>query len=277
MLSVHQEKTSNLFKFNWNNKNGLFSEKLVQAIDYVEFKSKNGNAAEACWTIERIVSEGKKFRLFKKLFPVEWRRSKASFVKKGFYEHYSERACEFFALVNEHLFPLFLAWNEDPEAEFDPFMISSLNIDFCCADIDYEYVGIGYVCGLLIFSQYEEIWEFFKQKYNLRQKDLPAINTNFHEKLWHLDKTPEIAPYLNLFGVVDHSTGNPWLDLSNCCQYGETFEWDEKTIEFLAKSYKEALKILEQMEWLDKLIETDPKKHLFNLITLWNDGCLQSD
>jgi hypothetical protein len=271
-----QKNATKLFKPVWNNEKMLFSERLTYATDYIEFKSKNGNAAEACWTIERIISEGKKFRLFKKFFPNEWRRSKASFVKKGFYEHYSQRADEFFALVNEHLFPLFLGWNEDPEAEFDPFMIFSLNIDFCCADIDYEYIGIGYVCGLLIFSQDEEIWEFFKQKYKFCEKDLPAINTNFHEKLWHLDKIPEIAPYLNLFEVVDHSTGNPWLDLSNCCQYGETFDWDEKTIEFLTKSYEEALKILEQMECLDNLIEADPKNYLFNLITLWNDGCLLS-
>jgi len=75
-----------------------------------------------------------------------------------------------------------------------------------------------------------------------------------------------------LFEVVDHSTGNPWLDATNCCQYGDFYTWSAETIAELARTYKEANKLLNRLETLDGLVEANPKKAMRDLITLWNSG-----
>jgi hypothetical protein len=249
-----------------------FGETLVRGIDFIEYRSVPANAERACRTIEKFLGESRKFSLFQKYFPAEWNASRTSFVRKGFFENYSERCEEFFRLVDENLFPILTGWNEDPEAEFDPFGIFSLNIDLCCADIEYEYVRSSYLAGLLIFTQDEEIWKYFENHHSVRRSDLLAISVNCHENLWNIRKTPENTPYLNLFEVIDHSTGNPWLDLRNCCHYEQGFEWNEETVDFLSNSYKQAEEILEQIHFLDGLFEANPGKILSDLIHLWNIG-----
>ena len=132
----------------WNARQLLFSERLHQPIKYLAFKSVNANALAACAGVEKIVSEQKKFQFFRQFFPEEWKNSKASFFKRGYYHNYSERLNEFFHLINEKMFPLLAGW-DDPEMEFDPFYIYSLNIDLCCEDIEYENLRVSYALGLL--------------------------------------------------------------------------------------------------------------------------------
>lgn len=274
MQSLNREDFKYSKILDWNSKNFSFGEQLTRAIDYLEFKALNGNAVKAHEVLQRIVSEGQKLRLYKTYFPDEWARSQASFVRCGTYRYHSERANEFFELVNNNLFPLFQGWNDDPETDFDEFGIFSMNIDFCCSDDEYEYMQTCYVFGLLLFTEYEEIWEFLQTKYKLKEKDFPPINRFAHKNLFDLKKNPRNSLYLNLFEVIDHSTGNPWFDLSNCCQYGETFRWNEKTVDLLSSSYKETDKIFSRMNRLDTLIEANPRKVLLELITLWNEGHL---
>lgn len=263
--------------FYGSDKNLNFGERLTRATDYLEFKTRIGNAAKACETIERIVSESRKFELYKKYFPEKWKNSRASFSRRGFYFNYSERANEFFTLVNEHLFPLFDGWNEDEETDFEEFSIFSLNIDFCCTEIEYEYISLAYSAGLLLFTNNEEIWEFFEQKYNVRRKNLPEINDSAHKNLWRDKRTASSDPLLNLLEIIDHTTGNPWFDTSGCCEYGETYRWDERTINLLSDSFREAKRMLDEMDEMDVLIKNDPEKWLKRLIVFWNEGVLPDE
>lgn len=252
----------------------LLSERLFNAIDYIEFNNHRGNAVKACRTVERLVSEGQKYRLFQKHFPIQWKTSRSSFVKTGIYENYSERANEFFELVDQNLFPLLLGWNEDPQTDFDHFGIYSLNIDFCCAEIEYEYLNLSYVFGLLFLTGDEEIWEYLKEHRKICNNDFPPINKYAHENLWTQEKVSKTELYINLLEVIDHTTGNPWLDVSNCCQYSDTFDWSDKNIKFLSETFKQAEEIFDQMNLLDILIEANPEAILLDLITLWNEGSL---
>lgn len=276
MLAARKSIKPNL-KFDWNNRNKTFGEKLHQAIEYLNFRARNCNVVTACETIEKIVSEQQKYRLYQKFFPEEWKRSRASFFKPGYYENYSQRINEFFDLVDKNLFPLLNGWNDDPEMEFDVFYIFSCNLDLCCEEIEYENLRVSYVAGLLFFVQEEEIWDYFSSHYNVNKNDFPAIKERPHENLWKLEKTAETAPYVNLFELVDHSTSNPWLDTVNCCQYGACYSWSEETLTYLAETFKEANNILEQTTLLDDLIEAQPKEILLNLITLWNEGRLTKE
>jgi len=255
----------------WNNTKKSYVERIYGAIDFLEFKVRNSNALEACRSIEKVIREQRKYQLFQKYFPDEWNRSRTSLFKTGCYENYTERANEFFELVNEYLFPILNGWNEDPETDFDNFNIFSLNVDFCCDEIEYENLRVSYVAASLLFSQSEEIWEFLENNYKINQADFPEINRYSFDKIWNLEKTGRIGLYLNIFEVVDHSTGNPWLDTTNC-QTCESYSWDEKTVEFLTESYQEAQRMLEETVLLDALVEANTSEILSEMISLWNTG-----
>jgi hypothetical protein len=258
-------------KINWDDEVKPFGERLGQSLEYLKFRVRNFNAVAAYEQVRKFVSERQKYLLFQKYFPNEWKNSRTSFFKTGVYENYTERTNEFFELVNQHLFPLLSGWNEDPETDFDNFNIFSLNVDFCCEDIEYENLRVSFVAALLFFSGDEEIWEFLTHNYHISQEDFPEINRYSFDKIWNLEKTGRIGLYLTIFEVIDHSTGNPWLDTTNC-HYNEYFSWNEQTVELLTKSYREAQEILEKIEILDALIEANPKEILGEMISLWNTG-----
>jgi hypothetical protein len=136
------------------------------------------------------------------------------------------------------MFPLFAGW-DDPDMEFEHFYIFSLNIDLCCEDIEYENLRVSFVAGLLFLFRDEEIWEFFENNYQIKRQDFPEIDESPHENLWHLKESGKVEIYRNLFEIVDHSTGNVWLDTVNCRDY-TCFDWTEDTIILLAENYREA-------------------------------------
>lgn len=273
MLVTLAAKPKNGFKIEWNKDKPFFGEKLFQSIEYLGFRKRNLSAIAACETVEKIVAEQRKYQLFQKFFPTQWKNSRASFFRTGYYENYSERINEFFRLVHEKLFPVLSGWNEDPEAELENFFIFSFNIDLCCEEIEYEHLRVSYVFALIFFFRDDEIWEFLAENYKICREDFPEINDRPHENLWDGERKGKTALYVNLFEVIDHSTNNPWLDTMNC-RGGECFVWDEDTILYLAESYKESQQLLEQTVLLDEMIEASPKTVLLDLISLWNDGCL---
>ena len=261
---------------NWNESVKPFGEILHRAVEYLKFRARNFNALAATERLEKLVAEQQKYLLFRQIFPDQWQCSQTSLFKTGIYENYTERTNEFFELVNEHLFPLLSGWNEDPETDFEKFNIFSLNVDFCCDEPEYEYLQVSYLAALLLFSQADELWEYFEENYKLNRDGFPEIHRYSFDKIWNLEKTGRLGLYLNVFEVVDHSTGTPWLDNTNC-QYYENYSWDEKTVQFLSQSYLEAQEMLQKTELLDALIEANPKEILGEMISLWNTGQIPSD
>ena len=250
-----------------------FGERLYKSIAYLDFRARYANAVAACESIERMVACQQKYRLFQDVFPDQWRASRSSLYKTGTYKNYSERANELFELINENCFPLFSGWNDDPEAEFEKFTIFSLNFDLCCDEICYEDLRGSYLAGLLFYFRDEDLWDYFSQQHGVTAADFPRINSQPHASIWNAEKTPETALYLDLFRLVDHSTGNPWLDTTNC-QGSEWFSLNRESIELLTEAYTAANKTFEQLPQLDALLEANPREVLLDLITLWNEGDL---
>ncbi len=277
MVEIAENPAQSNVKINWNNRQESFVERLYRSIDYLSFRARNCNAIEAYRTIEKIVAEQRKHQFFKKFFPEEWKSSRASLFKAGFYENYSERVNELFVLISKNMFPLLSGWNdEEPDAEFENFFIFSLNLDLCCEDIDYEDLRVSFVAALLFILQDEEIWEYFAKNYQFDKREFPEINPRPDEKLWDIERTGKLGLYLNIFELVDHSTGNPWLDTTNC-RGSDCYSWDEDTLLFLTESYKEAQEILEKAALLDEVFEADPKRVLREMISLWNEGRIKQD
>jgi hypothetical protein len=254
-----------------------FGKKLYQSLEYLDFKARAiTNAVEAYKTIEKIVSEQRNFKLFQKLFPNEWEKSKTSLFKKGYYRKYTEKTNELFELINKNMFPLLSGWNDDPETEFESLYIFSLNLDLCCEEIDYESLRVSYVATLLIFSRDEEAWEYFATKYKIEAEEFPEIHGRSNENIWKMEKTGRQGLFLDIFEIVDHSTGNPWLDTVNC-RNDEWFDWNENTVKYLAQSFNKAKDLLDRTRLLDEIFEADPRRTLMEMITFWNDGKVKGE
>lgn len=249
-----------------------FGDRLIRSLEYLRFKARSHNAAFACETVSRVVSEQYKYRLYKDLFPKEWKRSTTSLYRAGHFKAYSERTNEFFQLVNDKCFPLLEYWHDDPDLELDRFAIPPMNFDLCCEEVDFSGLRESYLAGLIFyFAEDDEIWTFFSEKYGIERKTLPAIKASPHARVWQEKQNAETKPYSNLIMLVDHSTGNPWLDVTHC-QYPEFFEWSKETIDWLTETYKSASQSFRNLENLDERIEEDAQKFLFELISFWNTG-----
>jgi hypothetical protein len=248
-----------------------FSERLSKAIEYLGFKARSHNAIAAHDHVAAIVSEQQKYVMYREMFPKEWKRSKASHYRRGPFVKYSERVNELFQLVNEKCFPLLDYWYDDPENEFDNFAIGPMNVGLCCEEIHFENLNISYAAGLIFYVP-DDAWDFLNHRFHVSAGDFPAIGSSPHDDVWERDG--------NLFGhllrLIDHSTGNPWLD-SDCCQMADWFQFNRETIDELSKEYKDALAAYDKLKGLDELIEANPRKMLSALIDFWNSGKMPED
>ncbi len=248
-----------------------FGERLLKSIEYLSFKSRSHNAVAAHDYVSAIISEQEKYALYRELFPEEWSRSLASFYRRGHFVKYSERANELFRLVNEKCFPLLDYWYDDPDSELDNFAIGPLNIGLCCEEIYFENLYLSYAAGLIFYFP-DDAWDFLNYRFHLSASDFPAIKSSPHSNVWDRDG----SLFGHLLRLIDHSTGNPWLD-SDCCQMADWYVFNRETIEELSKEYKDALAAFEKLKELDAMIEADPKKMLSALIDFWNNGKLPDD
>lgn len=248
-----------------------FGDSLLRSLEYLGFKARSHNAAAACDTVSRVLSEQQKYALYQEMFPKEWKRSNASLYRAGRYTQYSERANELFELVNKKCFPLLEYWYDDPQQGFEQFAIMPLNFDLCCEEIDLENMRVSYVAGLLFYFRDDEILEFFEEKFDLSANDLPEIARSPHPNVWEKKQSRKNRAYSKLLKLVDHSTGNPWLDFTQC-QYSDLFDWDRKTIEMLTETYRAAESEFKSLEVLDERLEHDPLQFLSELIWFWNTG-----
>lgn len=243
-----------------------FGERLSRAIEYLSFKARSHNAITAHDYVAAVLSEQQKYVMYREMFPKEWNRSRASLYRRGHYSKYSERVNELFRLVNEKCFPLLDYWYDDPENELDNFAIGPMNVGMCCEEIYFENLRTSYAAGLIFYFP-DDAWDFLNYRFHLSADDFPAIKSDPHPNVW--DRDGSLCGHL--LRLIDHSTGNPWLD-SDCCQMADWYRFDQETIEGLSKEYKDALAAFEKLDELDAMIEADPKKMLRALIDFWNKG-----
>ncbi|MGH9948621.1 MAG: hypothetical protein ACRD6X_15695 [Pyrinomonadaceae bacterium] len=271
MFAAPRVKTVTAFNTVSNGRS--FCDRLLHSLEYLGFKARSHNAAAACDTVSRVLAEQQKYALYREMFPDEWKVSRASLYRAGTYRRYSERVNELFELVNNKCFPLLEYWHDDPEQEFEQFAIMPLNFDLCCEEIDFESLRISYVAGLLFYFRDDEILGFFEEKFGLSTNELPEIAKSPHPKVWSKKQSPKTRAYSKLLKLVDHSTGNPWLDITNC-QYPELFEWDAKTIKLLTETYRAAADEFKNLEKLDERLERDALQFISELIRFWNTGSI---
>lgn len=246
-----------------------FSERLSKAIEYLGFKARSHNAIAAHDYVVAVVSEQQKYGMYREMFPKEWKRSRASLYKRGHFVKYSERVNELFQLVNEKCFPLLDYWYDDPENELDSFAIGPMNIGLCgCEEIYFENLPVSYAAGL-IFYYPEDAWDFLNYRFQISASDFPAAKSDPHPDVWDKDA----GLFGHLLRLIDHSTGNPWLD-SSCCQMDDGYQFNRETIEGLSEEYKQAVSAFEKLNVIDAMIEAKPKKMLLALIDFWNNGRL---
>lgn len=243
-----------------------FGERLLQSLEYLQFKARSHNAIAACDSIAAIVSDQEKYALYRDMFPKEWSRSRASLHRRGYYQRYSERANELFQLIHENCFPLLEIAHDDPEGDLESFAIAPMNADLCCEEIDHEHLRISYAVGLVFFFR-DETWAFLDEKFGLDQSDFPAIRNEPHGDVWQ----SEGSVYGDLIRLIDHSTGNPWLD-STYCQTADWYTWSRETIEDLTFEFRNANALFARLSDLDPLIEARPNQILTDLINFWNTG-----
>jgi hypothetical protein len=189
--------------------------------------------------------------------------------RRGYYEKYSERVNELFHLINDKCFPLLEFAYDDAESEFENFAIPPLNVDLCCEEIYFDNLRRSYAAGLIFYFP-DEAWDFLNEKFKVSRSDFPEIHSDPDPKVWDRKNGSLLGELLRL---IDHSTGNPWLD-SNYCQTADWYTWDRETIEELTKEFRAANETFEKLTELDEMIEADPKKMLRALIDFWNKGKL---
>ena len=249
-----------------------FGDRLVQSLEYLRFKARSHNAIFACETISRVVSEQHKYRLYIEIFPEQWKQSRKSLYKVGHFKAYSERTNEFYQLVNDRCFPLLEYWHDDPDLELERFAIPPMNFDLCCEEIDFAGLRDSYLAGLLFyFAEDDEIWSFFSERFGVEKKELPPIKASPNAEIWREKQNAETKPYSDLIKLVDHSTGNPWLDVTHC-QYPELFEWNKETVDWLTESYNAANQSFKNLDELDGRIEENAQTFFSEIISFWNTG-----
>ena len=253
-----------------------FGERLIRSLEYLRFKARSHNAVYARETVSRVISEQQKYRLYIQMFPKEWELSSRSLCRAGHFTAYSERTNEFFQLINDKCFPLLEYWHDDPELELERFAIPPMNFDLCCEEVDFGHLRDSYLAGLMFYYlEEDEIWNYFSEKYGVDKESLPRIKTA-HPSVWKEKHGAKAKPFSDLVRLVDHSTGNPWLDITNC-QYPDFFEWDKETIDWLTDAYKAANLYFKNLEHLDKKIEEDAQTFFSELISFWNTGKVGSE
>jgi len=250
-------------------------DRLFRSLEYLRFKARSHNAVYACETVSRVLSEQHKYQLYIEMFPKEWERSKRSLFRAGHFTAYSERTNEFFQLINEKCFPLLEYWHDDPELDLERFAIPPMNFDLCCEEVDFGHLRDSYLAGLMFYYlEEDEIWNYFSEKYGVDKESLPPIKTS-HPNIWKEKHGEKAKPFSDLVRLVNHSTGNPWLDITNC-QYPEFFEWDKETVNWLTEAYKTANLFFKNLEQLDKRIEEDAQSFFYDLISFWNIGKIEN-
>jgi hypothetical protein len=256
-----------------------FRGNLEKTVSYLRWKAGCSTVLEAIDFIAGEIERERIYALYRRLFPKEWKKSRASFTRCGENEYHTEREMEFINLVSDNYFPL-STWLDWSDYRFDHIPIEPVNFDLCCGDFEWQEFRPCLQFGIAAFlyrggGLYDTDWNEILLNFNLHLEDLPPIcheNPPFAELDRRRDD-PRVLRFLHLIEFIHHDTGNPFID-TTCCSPMELFEWTEETLEKLKKHYQAIDSYFESMDILDREIERHPLKTFKELISLWNTGQL---
>jgi hypothetical protein len=238
--------------------------------------------------------------IYQHFFPTEFANSTApSYLpypnKPNKENDYTPKEIELFHLINDNLFPMdnWLCTNLVGQKMYT-IPIVSTGINWETEDVDLTYMRSGWQALVLLstyyrwwldLSQYEDQYDegegigwnqsAFKVKLE-KIADPDSIDPDLLETLCSEAESP--INFLPLVvGLMEHNTGNIWLDsyLQEEFNYEDeeteaNFNWTIKNIGFLANQYQESKIIWDKVNLLVDWLETNVTKNFKKVIKIWN-------
>jgi len=107
---------------------GNFRGHLEKTVAYLRWKAACGTLSDAIGYIASELERERLYALYQKLFPKDWKKSRASFKLTSYNECHTEREYEFIELVSDRYFPL-CSWLDWTDFRFDHIPIEPVNFD----------------------------------------------------------------------------------------------------------------------------------------------------
>ena len=261
---------------------GDFRGRLGKTVAYLRWKAGCNTISDAIGYIASELERERFYALYQKLFPKEWKTSRASFRLSGSGVYHTEREYEFIELVSDRYFPL-CTWLDWSDFRFDHVPIEPVNYDFCCDEIEWREFRpcLQFAVSAFLWRDTDpddENWRDMLASFNVEHKSLPPISraTPPFSLLDKERENPKIRRFLHLIEFIYHDTGNPFID-TTCCQPVDLYEWTEKNLEKLKKDYQGVSDYYASLESLDASIERNALSTFKELIGIWNTGQLPTN
>lgn len=259
---------------------GDFRGRLDKTVAYLRWKAGCNTISDAIGYIASELERERLYALYQKLFPKDWKKSRASFRLSGESVCHTEREYEFIELVSDRYFPL-CSWLDWTDFRFDHIPIEPVNFDLCCGEFDWQDFRPCLQFAVQAFlwrNTDDEDWRDILAHFNVEFKSLPPIGraTPPFAVLEKQRDDPKIRRFLHLIEFIYHDTGNPFID-TTCCQPVDLYEWTEENLEKLKNDYQAVSDYYASLESLDASIERNALSTFKELIGIWNTGRLPTN
>lgn len=249
--------------------------------------------ADALRFLDSILSSAGMLRLYRRLFPNAYHRSKASthiplVTSRGaagrLETHcgFCAREWEFFGLVARRLFPLNVDWMEEIAAEEGRIECIYLDIPNPTAEEDgmeaYRLPMRAIAAMIGHFAAPD--WEAIQDAADIdlptpltlqRAEDVsPPVRVHwkrFRRLCRHGSGPMRCVP--ELIDVVAHDSGNFWVDVDEESVGYHQFSWTEKEVRWLAREWRAAQEVFRRSNLAMGWLERKPQR-LAAVIELWN-------
>lgn len=272
LIEENRERRINLSK-----KGGDFRGQLNETTAYLRWRAGCNTLSDAICYVASELERERFYALYRRLFPKEWKKSRASFKQTGYHEYHTEREYEFIELVSDRYFPL-CSWLDWTDYRFDHIPIEPVNFDLCCGEYEWQEFRPCLQFGVAAFlwrNSGDDDWRDILAHFGIEPNALPPIcpETPPFALLQEQRDNPKIGRFLHLLEFIYHDTGNPFID-TTCCQPVDLYEWTEENLEKLKKEYQAVGDYYASMESLDASIEQNALATFKELISIWNTGRL---
>lgn len=262
---------------------GNFRGRLNKTISYLRWKAACNTLSDAICYVASELERERLYGLYRRIFPKEWKRSRASFQRTGYNDCHTEREIEFIELINEHYFPL-CSWLDWSDFRFDHIPIESVNYDLCCDEYEWQHFRPCLQFAITAFlwrdtDIADENWTDMLASFDVRFKDLPQIERAVAPLFSILDTerdNPKIRRFIHLIEFIYHDSGNPFID-TTYCQPLDLYEWSLENLEKFKTDYAGVKDYFASMDSIDEDIARDASSAFKELITIWNTGRLPTN
>ncbi|MBW4502690.1 MAG: hypothetical protein KME57_24770 [Scytonema hyalinum WJT4-NPBG1] len=217
--------------------------------------------------LENLSQKANLLSLYQKLFPEQWSESTTPLNTKTHPNCiYSDREIEFIQLVNSNLFPVEFIDEIEAYEEYENIVILPQKLEWWNETFEDLEMSEKFLLSLMGNGYSLKYWEEefgFEPDYLTSDED---INFQKLVKICKKFKSP-IKYLVTSLMILDHSTGNIWLDTTY--ETGYWWEWSEENIILLADKWQEATMMLEQFQELADWIEASVT-HRKKVVTIWN-------